>query len=642
MKPIIIKEQTVVVSTFSGMDLFLLGCVKAGMIPVYAVEKNFHACLIHRANFLDGTNTPVMEPFVAITQDEYIYMKNHVDENGFKDLEDQVGIINGQHFRTRTIQEISGREIRNRIETEYGTKVKVVLIGGPPCQDYSKLNRKKRPVLTSRNFLVFEFLKFMKDLDPDVALMEEVPEFRQKGNEQFFQKFIEDAKKLPYHFADLVMNSIHYRGRQSRKRNLFEFVHHRLNKLPVFPEADAVNVIRAGDFLDLTHFHSGHFTDAIKTANHFMCTVTSGSPQYFYKNGIKRSPSLEELLLCMDVLKGDYTIPVGIPGDQIRKAIGNGVCVSVAYALASIVMKDIFGNDSDGGIGITINPSPIKPIIHVKPSEIKQSSKLPPPVTNFTPDADGKIINSAELQAMQFEYINFEGEWNYFFGFPALQFHCIIHGLSGHGKSTFAIQFAKYLADNFGRVLYISAEEGITMTFQHKFLLTSAISNNLDVVDLRSYDAIFRKVPRDTYRFIFIDSLDTLKIDTVKMKRIRATYKNSALITISQSTKKGEMRGSYELMHDSDIAVRVEDGIAETTKNRFQARGRTLRVFGSSDISESKPTEVKPKTKGEIIKHLQEQLAAAIEAENYELAAKLRDELNKLQPNGDAENNQGS
>ena len=42
------------------------------------------------------------------------------------------------------------------------------------------------------------------------------------------------------------------------------------------------------------------------------------------------------------------------------------------------------------------------------------------------------------------------------------------------------------------------------------------------------------------------------------------------------------MRGSQEIIHDTDIAVKVEDGIDVTTKNRDQERGTEFRVFPTS------------------------------------------------------------
>lgn len=193
--------------------------------------------------------------------------------------------------------------------------------------------------------------------------------------------------------------------------------------------------------------------------------------------------------------------------------------------------------------------------------------------------ASDKIINSKDLSNMEFKALHFQGEWQDFFGLPSINFHCVIHGMSGEGKSTFSIQFAKYLADNFGRTIYISGEEGFSKTFKDKFTNNSAVSKFLDVADLRTFDNIIQEVPQETYNFIFIDSLDNMKIDAAKMKIIKAHYKNSALITISQATKNGKMRGSYEIVHDSDIEVDVVKGIAETNKNRFKEKGMFFEVF---------------------------------------------------------------
>ena len=55
---------------------------------------------------------------------------------------------------------------------------------------------------------------------------------------------------------------------------------------------------------------------------------------------------------------------------------------------------------------------------------------------------------------------------------------------------------------------------------------------------------------------------------------------NSALITISQSTKDGKMRGSYEIIHDSDIAVAASGGIAENGEELvFRKRMRVWDIW---------------------------------------------------------------
>jgi DNA polymerase III delta prime subunit len=213
--------------------------------------------------------------------------------------------------------------------------------------------------------------------------------------------------------------------------------------------------------------------------------------------------------------------------------------------------------------------------------DLKPTARLQKDVSDvyLTGTNSEKIINSHDLKKMDFKVLDFRGRWNDFFGFPSVNFHCIIHGMPGEGKSTFAIQFAKYLAENIGRVVYISGEEGFTKTLRDKFMNNDGVSKYLDIADLRTFDDVIKNIPAEVYNFIFIDSLDNMRIDAEKMKKIRERYKNSSLITISQSTKDGKIRGSNELVHDSYIAVKVENGIALTIKNRFKAKGMQLEVF---------------------------------------------------------------
>ena len=112
-----------------------------------------------------------------------------------------------------------------------------------------------------------------------------------------------------------------------------------------------------------------------------------------------------------------------------------------------------------------------------------------------------------------------------------------------------------------------------------KFINNNATNENLFIADLRSFEDIKNEVKPNIYNFIFIDSLDNMRIGPNEMKELRKLFHNSALITISQSTKDGKMRGSYEIVHDSDIAVSVSNGIATTTKNRFLEKGRTYEIF---------------------------------------------------------------
>jgi hypothetical protein len=187
-------------------------------------------------------------------------------------------------------------------------------------------------------------------------------------------------------------------------------------------------------------------------------------------------------------------------------------------------------------------------------------------------DLESDLIFSGEhLSKKKKPKLNFIGKWEKFLGQPQTNFFCVIHGKSGHGKSSFALQFAKYLAQNFGTVLYISGEEGFANTFIEKVEVIGfkGVSRFYAVEKIKRGEDILKYIP-NKFHFVFIDSLNNMHIDPKLMQALRNKYSQSGFIAICQNTKAGQFRGSYEIVHDSDMEIRVEKGIAITNKNRFK------------------------------------------------------------------------
>jgi predicted ATP-dependent serine protease len=189
-----------------------------------------------------------------------------------------------------------------------------------------------------------------------------------------------------------------------------------------------------------------------------------------------------------------------------------------------------------------------------------------------------KIFSMKKIAGLKHQLLNFTGAWLDFFGQPQTNFFCVIHGMSGEGKSHFAMQLGKYLAERFGSVLYISGEEGFASTFQKKIETLGASIERYYASEIKRGEELLADVPNQ-YHFIIIDSLTNMDIDIDLMRTIRTKYKQSGIIAICQSTKDGKIRGSYELVHDSDMAVKVVNGIATTTKNRFKEKHQDFDVF---------------------------------------------------------------
>lgn len=208
----------------------------------------------------------------------------------------------------------------------------------------------------------------------------------------------------------------------------------------------------------------------------------------------------------------------------------------------------------------------------------------PTPVTSFEPRSiqtnSKKLMSSSELIRMSFKSLNFKERWKELIGKPAVTFHMVIHGVPGQGKSTFSLLFADYLAKNFGNVLYASSEEGHNKTMKDKCVLNRMDNPNLIIGDFRSPEEILEEVEPNQFHFIVIDSLNDLGMGIEQLKEFREVYSNSALITVSQSTKNGQIRGSQQIVHDCDVEIRVNKGIAMANKNRFGQIGYEFEIFG--------------------------------------------------------------
>lgn len=179
------------------------------------------------------------------------------------------------------------------------------------------------------------------------------------------------------------------------------------------------------------------------------------------------------------------------------------------------------------------------------------------------------IINSMKLQEQEFSTLKFTGKWANFIGNPQPNFYMTIFGKAGQGKSNFAFQIAEYLANNHGKVLYVAREEGISNTTQAKVNLNNALSQWLDFTDMRELEDISKSISERKYRFIVLDSINTLKLEPLDIQVLKKNHKHLGVICVQQATKSGDARGSNEFAHDADVVVEVSEGQANTIKNRF-------------------------------------------------------------------------
>jgi len=186
------------------------------------------------------------------------------------------------------------------------------------------------------------------------------------------------------------------------------------------------------------------------------------------------------------------------------------------------------------------------------------------------------ILSASELETMDYDkYIFGEDRFGNFIGNPAVGFHAIVFALPKAGKSIWSMQFADYLANHFGNVLYIASEEGFKGTIKDKITEWTTNRTHLKFANFKGYEEIKDNI--SGYEFVFIDSLDFANITVDEMEELKELNPTTSFVTVKQVTKDGKFRGSQEYAHNCDIIVEIIDGIAYQ-KGRYNPQSE-MEVF---------------------------------------------------------------
>lgn len=97
-----------------------------------------------------------------------------------------------------------------------------LLVGGPPCQGFSKnVPRKNRYLEDPKNLLVKSFLDYCEVLQPKMILIENVAEMKNGFEEAYSQEIINRLQEEGYTVTTAVLNSADYGIPQRRRRAFF-------------------------------------------------------------------------------------------------------------------------------------------------------------------------------------------------------------------------------------------------------------------------------------------------------------------------------------------------------------------------------------------------------------------------------------
>ena len=183
----------------------------------------------------------------------------------------------------------------------------------------------------------------------------------------------------------------------------------------------------------------------------------------------------------------------------------------------------------------------------------------------------------------KFKLLPFDGQWKDFVGCPDRAFSAIVWGGSSSGKSSLAMQWARYLTQ-FGKVAYNSLEEGVSHTVQMNMQRNymDGVEGKFLLLDNEPLPELIERMSKHkSPDFLIIDSIQYLRLDKEDYKKLKRLMKerSKALILISQATGK-EPKGELAdfARYDVDMKIRVE-GYKAFAEGRLNGGGQPFVIY---------------------------------------------------------------
>ena len=155
-----------------------------------------------------------------------------------------------------------------------------------------------------------------------------------------------------------------------------------------------------------------------------------------------------------------------------------------------------------------------------------------------------RAYSPREISNQTYKVLEWGDPWASAFGKPCVNDPWFICGRSASGKSSFVMQLAKELC-KYGRVLYVSYEEGVNRTMQERirrFRMQEVQGRFRVVVDESMEDLKERLSRRQAPHFVIVDSIQLSGWNYSDIEKLVKEFPRRCFIFVSQEHK-GEPLG---------------------------------------------------------------------------------------------------
>ena len=172
-----------------------------------------------------------------------------------------------------------------------------------------------------------------------------------------------------------------------------------------------------------------------------------------------------------------------------------------------------------------------------------------------------RALSVSDIRRFKANTINFEGKWLESIGCPELTGTWILWGNSANGKTRFALQLAKYLAQHC-RVAYNTLEEGLSKSIQDAIIDVGMddVSRNFMLLDKEPVSELYiRLKKKKSPDVVIIDSLQYTGLNYNEYKKLRDEFRNKLFIFISHADG-NEPKGNVakSIKYDAFVKIRIE------------------------------------------------------------------------------------
>lgn len=171
-----------------------------------------------------------------------------------------------------------------------------------------------------------------------------------------------------------------------------------------------------------------------------------------------------------------------------------------------------------------------------------------------------RAYSPLEIASRKYKRIPWGENWSLPFGEPELNETWFIGGQSASGKSSFVMQLAKELC-RFGKVLYLSLEEGVSATFQERitrFDMASEQGKFKVLTEVSLEDLTERMSRPKSPQFVIVDSFQFTGWTYEQTRNLIDSYPSKSFIFVSQEYKGQPMgKAAVRLRYKSGIKIRT-------------------------------------------------------------------------------------